>query len=71
MEFNVDLTGGEENTERHRGFALLAHAVDYELTGSAHELGVINAGIAKMRSPSDLATERQRAQRLLQLPAGG
>jgi len=51
MEFGVDLAnGGEAFTERHRAFALLAHAVDYELTGSAHELGVIDAGVQAMRT---------------------
>ena len=70
QEFGVDLAnGGEAFTERHRAFALLAHAVDYELTGSAHELDVINKGIQAMRNRQPPAagtaasTTRRRARR--------
>ncbi|HEX6667753.1 MAG TPA: hypothetical protein VF081_14300 [Solirubrobacterales bacterium] len=48
QEFQINLTS-TEITERFRGFALLAHAIDYELTGSTHELAVIRDGIAAMR----------------------
>lgn len=48
QEFQINLTS-TEITERFRGFALLAHAVDFELTGSTHELAVIRDGIAAMR----------------------
>src|SRR6202008_3797350 len=72
MEFGVDLrNGGEAFTERHRAFALLAHAVDYELTGSAHELGVINAGIQAMRTRQTSPLPGNGPDRLLQLPARG
>ncbi len=49
MEFHINLEGTGE-TERHRGYALLAHAVDAELTGSAHQRSVVNDGIAAMRA---------------------
>lgn len=47
QQFHTSLTGIQ--TERHLGMALLSHAIDAELTGSAHEIAVINQGIAAMR----------------------
>jgi hypothetical protein len=49
MEFHIDLEGTGE-TERHRGYTLLAHAVDAELTGSAHQRSAVESGIAAMRA---------------------
>ena len=49
MEFHVNLTGTGE-TERHRGYALLAHAIDAELTGSAHQRSVVANAISTMRT---------------------
>jgi hypothetical protein len=46
-EFHAPLTS--ENTERTLGYALLAHAIDAELTGSAHETAVVFGGITAMR----------------------
>lgn len=49
QEFQTDLRAAVF-TERHLGYALLAHAIDYELTGSTHELQVLREGIAAMRA---------------------
>ncbi|MDD2770555.1 MAG: hypothetical protein PHT19_17705, partial [Methylococcus sp.] len=49
MEFHVGLTGTVD-TERGLGFALLAHAVDAELTGSIHQRSVVDEGVNAMRA---------------------
>ncbi len=53
QEFHV----GNSVTERHLAFALLSHAVDYELTGDAHQLadtqGLIQTMRTRQTSPLD------------------
>jgi hypothetical protein len=49
MEFHINLMGTGE-TERHRGYALLAHAVDAELTGSTHQRAMVTNAINTMRA---------------------
>jgi hypothetical protein len=46
QEFQI----GNSITERHLSFALLSHAVDYELTGDAHQLADVQDLIQTMRT---------------------
>jgi hypothetical protein len=46
QEFHI----GNSITERHLAFALLSHAVDYELTGDAHQLADLQGLVQTMRT---------------------
>ncbi|WKZ28633.1 MAG: hypothetical protein QY323_03780 [Patescibacteria group bacterium] len=49
FQFHHNLLGTGD-TERHRGYALLAHAIDAELTGSAHQRSYATNAMEVMRA---------------------